>query len=170
MADNVTLNAGSGGDTIAADDISSAKYQRIKVIHGIDGTNDGDTAITNPLPVAAVSRVDKVHDGTTTLANVKFAVIATSATDTTIVAAVASKKITVLGFALSCSGGANTVRWESGTGGTALTGTMDLPADTMVTVAFGGVPLFQTATNTLLNLELSGATSVQGFVTYVELP
>lgn len=53
MADNTTLNTGSGGDVIASDDISSAKYQRIKLVHGVDGTNDGDVARTNPLPVGA---------------------------------------------------------------------------------------------------------------------
>jgi len=171
MADGVTLNAGSGGDTVAADDISSAKYQRVKLIHGIDGTNDGDTALTNPFPVAAVLRPAKVSDGTTTLADVKFAVIdVASAGDNTIVAAVASKKITVLGFHLTTSGGANTYRWESGASGTALTGQMTLADDTQATVGFAGVPLFQTAVNTLLNLELSGATSVDGWVTYCELP
>lgn len=51
MADNVTLDAGSGGDTIAADDISSVKYQRIKLIHGADGTNDGDVSTANPFPI-----------------------------------------------------------------------------------------------------------------------
>jgi hypothetical protein len=51
MADDVTLNTGSGGDVIGADDISSVKYQRIKLIHGVNGTNDGDVALTNPLPV-----------------------------------------------------------------------------------------------------------------------
>ena len=51
MADNTTLNAGTGGDVIGADDISSVKYQRVKLIHGVDGTNDGDVATTNPLPV-----------------------------------------------------------------------------------------------------------------------
>lgn len=52
MADNTTLNAGTGGDVVASDDISSVKYQRIKLIHGADGTNDGDVSRANPLPVA----------------------------------------------------------------------------------------------------------------------
>lgn len=51
MADNVTLNPGVGGDTIAADDISGAKYMRSKLISGNDGINDGDVSKTNPLPV-----------------------------------------------------------------------------------------------------------------------
>lgn len=52
MADNTVLNPGSGGVTVGDDDISGVKYQRIKLIHGVDGTNDGDVAKTNPLPVA----------------------------------------------------------------------------------------------------------------------
>lgn len=52
MADNTTLNTMSGGDTYGSDDISGVKYQRIKLIHGADGTNDGDVSNANPLPVA----------------------------------------------------------------------------------------------------------------------
>lgn len=51
MADNITGNPGVGGDVIAADDISSVKYQRIKIVHGADGVSDGDVATGNPLPV-----------------------------------------------------------------------------------------------------------------------
>lgn len=50
MADDVTLNAGSGGDVIAADDISSVKFQRVKLTLGADGVNDGDISSTNPIP------------------------------------------------------------------------------------------------------------------------
>lgn len=58
MADNTTLNTGSGGDVIASDEISSVKYQRIKLIHGADGTNDGDVSKANPLPIRRVPIVD----------------------------------------------------------------------------------------------------------------
>lgn len=51
MADNTTLNTGTGGDVIATDDISSVKYQRVKIVEGADGVNDGDISATNPLPV-----------------------------------------------------------------------------------------------------------------------
>lgn len=51
MADNVTVTAGSGV-TIAADDISSVFYQRVKVTWGPDGTaNDVDVASGKPMPV-----------------------------------------------------------------------------------------------------------------------
>lgn len=51
MADNVTANAGAGGETFAADDIGGVKFPRTKLIIGADGTNDGDVASGNPLPV-----------------------------------------------------------------------------------------------------------------------
>ena len=51
MADNVVLNPGATGDTIAADDVGGAKFQRIKLIHGAEDSNDGDVSTANPLPV-----------------------------------------------------------------------------------------------------------------------
>lgn len=50
MADNGTA---ASGPTIAWDDIGSVSYQRMKLIHGIDGVNDGDVSNINPLPVSA---------------------------------------------------------------------------------------------------------------------
>lgn len=50
MADNTTLNAGTGGDVIATDDVSGVKYQIVKLATGL-----ADTATlvsgSNPLPV-----------------------------------------------------------------------------------------------------------------------
>lgn len=52
MADNTTLNSGTGGDVIATDDIGpGVKYQRVKVTLGADGVNDGDISSANPMPV-----------------------------------------------------------------------------------------------------------------------
>lgn len=50
MADNITLNAGSGGAVVAADDISSVWHQRVKVEFGADGSAT-DVSAANPLPV-----------------------------------------------------------------------------------------------------------------------
>lgn len=55
MADNTLLNAGTGGDTIASDDISGIKFQRIKLIYGADGVNSGDVSSANPLPVMEIN-------------------------------------------------------------------------------------------------------------------
>jgi len=60
MADNTVLNTGTGGDVIAADELttlngsasSGVKVQRVKVGHGAE--NDfKDATPDNPLPVAA---------------------------------------------------------------------------------------------------------------------
>ena len=55
MADNLVTNSGSGGATIATDDLSGIHYPRHKLIHGADGTNDGDVANANPLPVKIIA-------------------------------------------------------------------------------------------------------------------
>lgn len=55
MADNTTLNAGSGGDVIRTDDIGGGvKVQAIKIIEGADGVDDGFVSATNPLPVSTL--------------------------------------------------------------------------------------------------------------------
>lgn len=50
MADNLTLNSGSGGATLAADEIASVHHQRVKVQHGADGSAT-DVSAASPLPV-----------------------------------------------------------------------------------------------------------------------
>lgn len=54
MADNTTLNPGSGGDVIASDDIAGVKYQRIKNGFGDDGVYS-DVSATSPMPVTVPS-------------------------------------------------------------------------------------------------------------------
>ena len=57
MADNTILNSGTGGDTIATDDVttlngagsSGVKVQRVKAMYGVDGSAT-DVSTTNPLP------------------------------------------------------------------------------------------------------------------------
>lgn len=51
MADNTLLNVGTGGDTLATDDIGGVKYQRTKTTLGADGVTDGDVSKANPMPV-----------------------------------------------------------------------------------------------------------------------
>lgn len=54
MADGIQLNAGTGGDLSAADEVGGFKIPRVKIVHGADGSNDGDVAATNPLPMKLV--------------------------------------------------------------------------------------------------------------------
>ncbi|MEN6386435.1 MAG: hypothetical protein ABFD79_14750 [Phycisphaerales bacterium] len=52
MADNTQLPIPqTAGDLIATDEIAGVKYQRIKMIIGADGVNDGDISAANPLPI-----------------------------------------------------------------------------------------------------------------------
>lgn len=60
MADNVDITPGTG-KTIAADDITSVLYQRVKLIHGADGVNDGDVSATNPLPTRPPKDTGRTH-------------------------------------------------------------------------------------------------------------
>ena len=55
MADNTVLNTGSGGDTIATDEIGGIKFQRVKLTLGTDGVNGGDVSTSNPIPVSGYS-------------------------------------------------------------------------------------------------------------------
>lgn len=54
MTDNVILNPGAGGDTVAADDIAGIKYQRIKNGFGEEGVY-ADVSTTTPMPVTVPS-------------------------------------------------------------------------------------------------------------------
>ena len=50
MADDLTLNPGSGGAKLATDDVGGVHYQRVKPAHGTDGAAT-DTSHAAPLPV-----------------------------------------------------------------------------------------------------------------------
>jgi hypothetical protein len=56
MPDNVGYTPGTGA-TIAADDIGGNLFQRVKLIHGADGINDGDVSSANGLPVQGVGEL-----------------------------------------------------------------------------------------------------------------
>lgn len=65
MTDNVILNPGTGGDTVAADDIAGIKYQRIKTGFGEEGVY-ADVSLTDPLPVSDLIAAELL-DGMQTL-------------------------------------------------------------------------------------------------------
>ena len=130
--------------------------------------------VTQPARAATADTItvkiatDAIQNGTTALTP-KFAIIdgATSG-DNTLVAAVSSKKIRVLSL-FAVAAGTTTVRFESGAGGTALTGQMNLIANVGFVLPFNPVGWFETAATTLLNMELSAAISVDGSLVYVEV-
>lgn len=49
-ADNIDVTSGTG-NTVAFDDISGVKHQRVKIVTGSDGSSDGDVSDSNPMPV-----------------------------------------------------------------------------------------------------------------------
>ena len=99
----------------------------------------------------------------------KFAIIdAATSGDNTLQAAVADKKLRVLAVVLVAAGAVN-ARFESGASGTALTGQMNLTTNSGFVLPYNPVGWFEAAANTLLNLELSGAVSVDGCLTYIEV-
>lgn len=124
----------------------------------LDTTND-----------AVVASLDSgsIANGLTPLTPRFVAVAAASNGDNTLVAADATKKIRVLAGHLTMTGTAVTIRFESGAGGTALTGQMTPLQGTSITLPFCPIGHFETAVNTLLNLELGGAQAVGGWLVYV---
>ncbi len=100
---------------------------------------------------------------------IKRAVIdCASSGDNTIVAAVTGKIIRVYQLVV-VSAGTVTTRWESGASGTALTGQMSLVANSGYAPPFNPFGHFETAEGALLNLELSAAESVDGWLLYAEI-
>lgn len=99
---------------------------------------------------------------------VQYAVIdhATSGDNTLLAAQGAGKKIRVLSL-FGVAAGAVNVRFESGAGGTALTGVMNIAANGGFVLPYNEFGWFETAANALLNLELSGAVSFDGGFSFV---
>lgn len=98
----------------------------------------------------------------------RAAIDAGTSGDNTLVPAIASTRIRVLAVVLIAAGAVN-VRFESGAGGTALSGQMNLAANGGFVAGFCPVGHFETAAGALLNLELSGAVSVDGWIVYQEI-
>jgi hypothetical protein len=96
-------------------------------------------------------------------------VAAATGGDNTLVAAVTGKKIRVMSLVLVASGGANSVRLESGASGTALTGVMDIIDNGQLVLPYNPAGWCETAASALLNLELSAATAVGGVLGYVTM-
>jgi len=166
-ADNYVANLGTGGSTFASDDIAGIQHPRVKNEWGADGVGT-DVSVAAPMPVQASIETSQMTVAGTVVAP-KYAIIdAATSGDNTLVAANATKKLRVLAGFLVAAGTVN-ARFEGGAGGTALTGQMNLVANTGFVLPFNPAGWFETATNTLLNLELSAAISVDGSLTYIEV-
>lgn len=100
--DNVTLNAGSGGDTIAADDIGGVKHQQVKIEYGIDGVAT-PVSSGSPLPVTVYGTPTVAVSGSiNSITSTVSAYITNGAGDGAILDGVSSSiKATVLDYANS---------------------------------------------------------------------
>ena len=65
MADNPVLPA--TGVAVAGDDIAGVLFQRVKLIYGADGANEGDVSSANPLPVNFTKSATVIDTSTTPL-------------------------------------------------------------------------------------------------------
>lgn len=118
--------------------------------------------------IGAQLSTSAIMDGTTACTPKFVAIDAASSGDNQILAAHASKKYRVISLALIAAGAVN-VRFESSAGGTALTGQMNLTTNSGFVLPFNPAGWFETAAAKALNLELSGAVSVDGCLTYIEV-
>lgn len=102
------------------------------------------------------------------ISNGKYAVISTSTSGATIVAAKPGKSIRVVAYTFLCSG-AVTVQFKS-TGNTtsSLTGAMSYAANGGATPPFNPLGHFETEKGAALTVTLGGAVAIEGHLTYVE--
>jgi hypothetical protein len=167
MADNFVANAGSGGSTFAADDISAVLHPRVKVEWGADGTVN-DAAVAAPLPVQTTIESNQMTTAGTVVTPKFAAISASSSGNNTLVSAVSSKKIRVLACVIMSNGTVN-AKFQDGAGGTDKTGLFYMVANTGFALPYNPVGWFETSATTLLNLNLSAAIAVGGVLTYIEV-
>lgn len=156
VAENVDITPGSG-KTIAADTISAVEYQRMKLIHGADGTNDGDVQRYNGLPLSfALPKTKRCS---------QVLVAATASGDTEVVALTASQTIRVFGAFFINNGDAEvTIHLRSAN--TPITPNIRLFPGGSWFLPHCGEPYFITASGEALDINLSVAGTVGGWVDY----
>jgi len=111
---------------------------------------------------------DGVYDSATWLEAKRVPLDVSAAGNTTIVAAVASRKIRVLAYAVVCAG-AVTVRFRD-TDNILLTGIMSFAANGGIAGAYNPLGHFESSSGLALQITLGGAVQVGGWLVYVEVP
>ncbi len=147
----------------ASDDIGGVIYPRVKITQGADGTNDGDVAQSNPLPVQAGLRTDVLYAGSVSCTPLFALISASSSSTITIQTAQTSAKMRVLSYVLNAKA-TTSVDFRSST--TPLTGMMEFDKYGGVAAAFTPIGHFQTATGQPLIIT-TGAGAVAGHIVYV---
>lgn len=193
MADNTTIDNGEGVDfAVSTEELGDGSHLQSVELHSesagtkskfgtdanpikVDPTGDttqpvsvasSPAALRTTDSIAAALAVDRLMNNLTLVTPVMASVDVASSGDNTLVAAQGSSNIILVHQVFLVAASAVTIRFESGAGGTALTGQMQLVANQGFVLPFSPVGWFKTAANALLNLELSGAVSVDGVLGY----
>lgn len=147
MTDNVTLNSGSGGATLATDEIGGIQHQRVKLQYGADGSAT-DVSEAAPLPIVQVA-----HSGNWSVS----ADYATAQTNTTVKAAPgAGQKLYITDVIISNGATAGNITLLNGSGGSVLVECY--PAINGGLTASFNTPL-ELSTNTLLAITSTTVTT-----------
>jgi hypothetical protein len=133
------------------------------------------TGITNALPagtnllgqVSAADQVANLFNGTTAVTPQYAPITASSSGATTIVSAVAGKKVYILRWSLSSNGNVN-ANWQSHTTTSTATGLHYLTQYATAGGAYCPAGIFATATGEGLDINLSASVAVGGELTYVQ--
>jgi hypothetical protein len=169
-----------GAITGATDDAAvTPATQELAMIGGFvdetasDAADEGDAAMLRATADRHLRTVAVQETGAIKVAGVnatvKYAAIAASTSgNNTLVAAVSSKKVRVV-FASFIANGTVNAKFQSGASGTDLTGLYYMVANSGAVLPFNEHGWFETASNTLLNLNLSGAIAVGGCLGYIEV-
>jgi len=164
LIDNVVITHDAAGGTAVGNMMMGQRDDEVGATATTTADGDAQALTTNKF---GQLKTTALADATS---EIKYAVIdaATSGDNTIQAAAGAGVKIRVLS-AMVVSAGTVNARFESGAAGTALTGQMNLVANSGFTLPFNPGGWFETADNALLNLELSAAISCDGMISYVEV-
>jgi hypothetical protein len=162
MADDKTAKDGSGSTfTMAFKDIASVFFKKVILY------DDTGAAVDPIAPGTVAARSADVLSVMPPVIHSRAIISAASSGDNTLLAAQgASNSICVTSLFLIAASAVN-VRFESGAGGTALTGVMSLAANSGFVLPYNPDGWFETGDNALLNLELGGAVQVSGAFTYL---
>jgi hypothetical protein len=166
------LDTGAGTDTRAVVGLARAESGGAVLVGS--GNPLPVTVSTAPVrarttdSIASAVQTDAVMNGLTALTP-KFAKIAASSSGaTTVVSAVTSKKLRILGFVFVADGAVD-VNFRSHTTTATATGVFYTAANGGASVPFSPVGWFETASGEALDINLGGAVAVGGQLVYVEV-
>lgn len=164
-----SVTIGSGSNNIGSVTIGSGSNNIGSVTIGT-GSNLIGSVTVNALPTRSTANVgvtlagDALMNNTTALTP-KFAAFSASGS-TNILSSVADKRLRVINYAFT-AGGATAIKWQGDS--TALTGSMPVAAGGGFAPGEAIYGHFQAASGTTLNIVMSSATQVGGYLVYVEV-